>query len=211
MHKPYYPISLNLCNKKCLVVGGGKVAERKVMALLECGGQVVVVSPQLTEKLRDLAGEGLIRHVAREYSNFDLEDAFLVVSATAREDVNKKIAEECFERNILVNVVDDPAKCNFIVPATVRRGDLTISISTGGKSPALAKKIRKELELQYGDEYAQFLEIMGEIRKRVIESISEQEKRQEIFNRLVEEDFLELLKAGQEQLVKERIAQCISL
>lgn len=207
----FYPVFLNLNNQKCLVVGGGKVAERKVISLLECGAQVKVVSPEITEKLQELVASKSIVHICREYCSQDLESAFLVVSATASEELNKKISQECRERNILVNVVDDPDKCSFIVPSVVRRGDLAIAISTSGKSPALAKKIRQELETHYGREYEEFLEIMGEVRKKLLSEVSSQERRKEIFTKLVQSDILDLLKSGKKHLVEERIAQCISL
>lgn len=207
----FYPVFLNLDNQKCLVIGGGQVAERKVLSLLECGAKVKVVSPKITENLQELVKTGAIEYTAREYCSSDLDGAFLVISATSSEDLNNKIAEECRMRNILINVVDDPDKCSFIVPSVVRRGDLTIAISTSGKSPALAKKIRQELEEHYGPEYGEFIEIMGEIRKKILMEIPNQKQREEIFTKLVHSDILELLKTGNKHLVEERIAQCISL
>lgn len=207
----FYPIFLNLNKQKCLVIGGGKVAERKVNSLLECGAQVKVVSPEITEKLKEMVKSGTIEHICRKFCSSDLDDVFLVISATSDEDLNNKIAQECRKRNILVNVVDDPEKCSFIVPSVVRRGDLSIAISTSGKSPALAKKIRQELEAYFGPEYGEFLEIMGEIRKKILTEIPSQEERKKVFNKLIQSDILELLKRGNKQLVEERIAQCISL
>lgn len=210
MNIPYYPVSLNLVGKQCLVVGGGRVAERKIITLIDCGAQVIVVSPRLSDGLVALAQEKKFRHRDREYRIEDLEGVFLVISATDSREVNRQVAADCFERNIVINVADDPEYCNFILPAVVRRGDLSISISTGGKSPALAKKIRQELEFQYGDEYTVLLEYLGRIRKQVLAEVPSQERRQEIFNRLVNMDLLELIKSGQEQEVEERINQCLS-
>ncbi|MEG3070801.1 MAG: bifunctional precorrin-2 dehydrogenase/sirohydrochlorin ferrochelatase [Candidatus Syntrophopropionicum ammoniitolerans] len=146
----HYMISLDLNNRKCLVVGGGKVAERKVRSLLECGAQVYVVSPEIIPSLLSMAAEGSLIYRRGSYKTSDLEDMFLVFGVTGKEEINKQIASDCASRNLIVNIVDDPAKCNFYVPAIVRRGALAIAISTCGKSPLLARRIREELELVYG-------------------------------------------------------------
>lgn len=208
---PLYPVFLDLSGKKCVVIGGGKIAERKVCSILECKGSVLLVSPESTENLKKMSAEGLIRYVPREYCSLDLEEAFLVICATSNKITNSKVALDCMERNILVNVVDDPQGGNFLVPATLRRGDLSICVSTEGKSPALAKRIRQELEATYGHEYARFLDVLGQMREKIIETVPDAQKRYEIFNRLVAADILNLIKTGQDQLVKERIEQCISL
>lgn len=201
----FYPIYLNLKNQKCLVVGGGKVAERKVQSLLECGADVHVVSPELTPVLQELAREGKITYVKRGYATTDLEGAFLVIGSTNDERVNKRIADDCFERNMPVNIVDDPPKCNFIVPAVVRQGSLSISISTDGKSPVLARKIRERFEEEFGPEYASFLELMGDLRKKIIATVPEESERRQIFEELAECGILELLKEGKDEDAKERI------
>lgn len=213
MVTPYYAVSLNLVNRKCLVVGGGRVAERKVKSLLDCNAEVIVVSPELSEGLRQLAEEGKIRHRAGEYTSEDLNGVFIVISATNSQELNRKVAIDCFARNIPINAVDDPEYCSFIVPAVVKRGDLSISISTGGKSPALARRIRQDLEQQYGNEYAILLEYLGQVRKDVLERIPGQEQREKIFRCLAENylELLELIKSQQEQLLKERVNQCLSL
>lgn len=201
----YYTISLNLKGHKCLVVGGGKVAERKIQTLLNCGAKVFVVSPELTAQLSLLANSGAIVYNSREYQSIDLTDVFLVISATNNDKTNRQVAEDCFKRRILINVVDDLPKCNFIVPATLHRGSLSISISTEGKSPLLARTIREQLEEQFGPEYGSFLEIMGEVRQRAIREIPDEIKRHQIFEDLIKSDLLELIKSGQEYMVKERI------
>ena len=177
---------LKLENENCLVVGGGRVAERKVKALLESGANITVVSPDLTPYLRELKEKGVIRHIDRKYQDSDLEGMFLVISATDDESVNKRVSDQCFARKILVNVVDDPPKCSFFVPAVVRRGDLTIAISTGGKSPMLAARIREQLEKQYGVEYAELLKLLGDIRQELKESVPDVEQRRKILERIVE-------------------------
>ncbi|MBS4025610.1 MAG: bifunctional precorrin-2 dehydrogenase/sirohydrochlorin ferrochelatase [Clostridia bacterium] len=206
-----YPVYVNLVKQKCLVVGGGEVAERKVISLVECDATVTVISPECTQFLRQLAEEGKIDYIQRRYDPGDLEDAFLVISATDNQEVNKLVASSCFSKGILVNIVDVPDLCNFFVPSVVRRGDLTISISTGGKSPLLASKLRKELEGQFGEEYQQYLEIMGRVRQQVLTECDDPSKRKAIFQRLVESDILQLLREGKEFSAKERVNQCLSL
>lgn len=201
----FYPIYLNLRNKKCLVVGGGKVAERKVRSLLECGARVYVVSPEVTPALEQLAREGAITFVRRTYTTTDLEGSFLVIGATDDEKTNQRIADDCFERNMLVNIVDDPPKCNFIVPAVVRQGALSISISTDGNSPVLARKIKEKLKQEYGPEYAKFLEIMGDLRRKIISSVPDESVRRQMFEDLVNSDIINLIKEGNEEKIKERI------
>ncbi|MBI5789156.1 MAG: bifunctional precorrin-2 dehydrogenase/sirohydrochlorin ferrochelatase [Candidatus Schekmanbacteria bacterium] len=195
----YYPVYLNLNGKKCLVVGGGVVAERKVLTLLDCGANVKLISPALTPRLGELAGQRRFEYVSRTYQPGDSAGSFLVVGATDNRKLHEQITAEAESHNILVNIVDVPDLCNFIVPSIVSRGDLQISISTGGKSPAMAKKIRRELERQFGDEYAQFLELMGQWRQEVLEKIPDGEKRREVFQNLVDSDILHLLKEGRRE------------
>ncbi|MFQ5645830.1 MAG: bifunctional precorrin-2 dehydrogenase/sirohydrochlorin ferrochelatase [bacterium] len=180
--KRYYPLHLDLAGKICVVVGGGRVAERKVNTLLQYGAAVVLVSPEISEKLSELVSE--ITWHKRSYRKGDLEKAFLAYSATDDNAINRQVYEEARHRNILVNVVDVPDLCNFIVPSIVSRGDLSLSVSTGGKSPALSKKIRKELEKSYGGEYADYLILLGNIREFVKSSGREIGIRRKIFEEL---------------------------
>ncbi|MDO8589056.1 MAG: bifunctional precorrin-2 dehydrogenase/sirohydrochlorin ferrochelatase [Armatimonadota bacterium] len=205
----YYPINLDIRGRKCLVVGGGEVAERKVGVLHACEASVRVVSPRSTERLRELARQGRIELIARGFAAEDLSGAVLVIAATDDAAVNEQIYRLAEEAGILVNVVDSPDMCNFIVPATVTRGNLQISVSTGGKSPALAKRIRRELESQYGYEYEEFVEILGEMRDKVKAKYTNQKDREAAFNRLVESDVLQLLTAGETERARERALECI--
>jgi len=198
----FYPVNLRLEGRKCLVVGGGKVAERKVVNLLSYGAKVTVISPRITSKL---AGQEGIELWLRSYQSKDVEGFFLVICATDDDAVNLQVASECMERNILVNVVDDPPKCTFLVPSVLRRGDLTISVSTGGKSPLLARKIRQSLEGLFGPEYAEYLEVLGEVRNRVIKNIPDINERKRMFTELIESDILEFIRLGNQEKVKERI------
>ncbi len=205
-----YPILLvNLAEERCVVVGGGVVAERKVRALLESGAQVTVISPSVTEGLENLAARGQLEIVRRAYRPGDLEKAFLVIGATDDPAVNESVWREAHSRRLLVNVVDDPAHCNFFVPSVVRRGELTISISTGGLSPALAKTIRQRLSAEFGPAYARFLALLGELRERVKNEIPDGERREVVWRRLVESEVLDLIEAGQEEAARQRAAAIV--
>ena len=205
-----YPLYLNIKDKKCLVIGGGKVAQRKVESLIDCEADVVVVSPVLTSYLKEIVENNRIIYRKKEYSPEDLKDVFLVICATDSETVNAKAAEECMHRGILVNVIDDPEKCSALVPAVIRRGSMAISISTGGKSPYVSRKIREKLESQFGNEYERYLDILGDIRREALIKEPDPAKRKEMFRSLVDSDLLDLIRAGNNEGVKERIAQCIS-
>jgi siroheme synthase-like protein len=159
-----YPIFLNISGKKCVVVGGGQVALRKVRMLLECGANVEVISPELCPELLKLAENGEIYIHNREYQAGDLKDAFVAIAATDNSDINRQVVKEARSNAVLVNVVDDPEPSDFIVPSYMRRGEITIAISTAGRSPALARKIRTRLEKDLGDEYASLAHLVGEVR-----------------------------------------------
>ena len=163
----YYPVFWNIAGKKCVVVGGGEVAERKVKRLLESGAEVFIISPQLTPELTRLNEESIISHIAKEYSSEYIYGAALVVGATDDEKTNAAISSDARSKGIPVNIVDDPQKCDFILPSLVERGDLTIAIGTGGKSPALARYMREELESKYGKEYEVLLNILGSLRTKM--------------------------------------------
>ncbi len=161
---PYYPIFLNVRGRKCVVVGGGEVAWRKVEALLEHGAKVDVVSPDLCPGLEELAGVGQIRASRRSYRKGDLKGALIAIAATDDQSINRLVASEAREIGVLVNVVDDPASSDFIVPSRICRGDVTIAISTAGKSPALARKLRTRIEKDFGEEYAALSLLVAEVR-----------------------------------------------
>ncbi len=165
--RPYYPVFLNLSGKRCVVVGGGQVALRKVRALLEHRANIEVISPDLCSKLSQLAGSGEILVLHREYQAGDLKGAFIVIAATNDSETNLKVVKEAQRNAVLVNVVDDAENSNFILPSYLRRGDITIAISTGGRSPALARKIRTRLEKDFGDEYASLALLIDEVRTEV--------------------------------------------
>lgn len=197
----YYPINLDIRGRQCLVVGGGSVGTRKAITLLDCGAAVTVVSPQATEKLHALARAGSITLRNRSYRSTDLKNIFLVIGATDDEILNHRISSDADSRKILCNIADRPAACNFILPSIVHRGDLVITISTSGKSPALAKKLRKTLERQFGEEYADLLQLMGAIREKLLRQAHEPETHKHLFNQLIDSGLLELIREGRKNEV----------
>jgi siroheme synthase-like protein len=164
---PYYPISLNIGGRRCVVVGGGQVALRKVRTLLEHRANVEVISPDLCAGLIQLAEGEQIRVFRRPYQTGDLQEAFIAIAATDDNDTNLKVVQEARRKAVLINVVDDAESSDFIAPSYLRRGDITIAISTAGRSPALARKIRTRLEKAFGDEYAYLALLIDEVRAEV--------------------------------------------
>lgn len=192
----YYPILMELDDRRALVVGGGGVAERKVRTLLGCGARVQVVSRELSPGLKALADGGRLQWLGREFEESRLDGAVLVIAATSDADLNRRVGGACRERGIPVNVVDQPADCTFIVPAVVRRGDLLLAVSTSGKSPALARAVRRELEERFGPEYGGFLAIMGDVREAVLSQGRVQKDNRDVFRELVQSGLLEAIRAG---------------
>lgn len=201
----YYPVSLDLANRSCIVIGGGKVAERKVKGLLTCGARLTVISPELTAGLTALHAEGRLLWVRRPYREGDLAAAFLVIAATDDTDVQRRIHREASSLGILLNVADVPKCCNFILPATVRRGDLTVAVSTGGKSPALAKQLRLKLEKKIGPEYKILLNILGDLRTAVLADGRSQAENEALFNELIHHDMLEWITVGAWEKIEHHI------
>jgi precorrin-2 dehydrogenase / sirohydrochlorin ferrochelatase len=192
----YYPVHLDIQNRNCLVVGGGGVGTRKVITLLDCGANVIVISPVVSHQLRDYAISGRIKLKERPYQSGDLDDMFLVIGATDDEALNRQISSDADHLNTLCNIVDRPQVCNFILPAIVQRDDLVITISTSGKSPALAKKLRKSLEFQFGEEYAVFLRLMGAIRKNLLSQSHEPEAHKHLFEQLIDAGLIVMIQKG---------------
>lgn len=205
-----YPIYLQLAGKKCLVVGGGKVAERKVETLLEYEASIRVVSPAAEPNIHIWSDQGLLDWWRGVFQPQDLDDVFLVFIATGDEDINKGIAALCREKGILVNAVDDPPNCDFYVPSILRRNSLCVAISTEGKSPLLAGKLRRELENIIPYEYGEWVEILGDLRDKIKSSNLSIKARKILFEELVHSDILELLQAGRKEIIEERIERCMS-
>ena len=160
----YYPVALDLRDRPCLVVGGGPVAEAKVEGLLDAGARVTVVSPALTERLTSWATEGRIAHRPREYGASDLDGHHLAFSATDRREVTEAVAADARRRGVWVNAADDPKYCDFLLPSVLRRGRLVVAVSTGGASPALAARVRRDLESYFTVEYEDLVELAAEVR-----------------------------------------------
>ncbi|MCX5780100.1 MAG: bifunctional precorrin-2 dehydrogenase/sirohydrochlorin ferrochelatase [Firmicutes bacterium] len=205
-----YPIYLNLAGRNCLVVGGGKVAERKAATLLEYGAHIRLVSPSVTSSISDWAAQNLIELRARMFKPEDLEGVFLVFIATDDPEINNAITMLCQEKAILVNAVDDPPNCDFYVPSILRRNSLCVAISTEGKSPLLAAKLRRELEEYIPEEYGEWVEILGELRTQIKETDLNIGERKAIFEGLVNSNLLDLLIEGRKEQIEERIKQCMS-
>jgi len=203
----YYPIGLDIAERRCLVVGGGEVGQRKAERLLECGARVTVVGRELTRRLEGLVREGRVGHIAADYDETHLEGVFLVIGATDDGDVNERIFRDARRKGVLANIVDDPGRCDFILPALCRQGDLVITVATGGRSPALAKKLRQELEERYGPEYETLLKIMGELRGRIIDRGEGSGENRKVFEALVDSDILERIRKGHWRKVEETVKQ----
>jgi len=190
-----YPIGLiRLEKKKIVVVGGGKVASRKVEGLLRAGATVSVISPEFCEDIRR-EDPGLVKLIEREYRPGDLEEAFLVIAATDQPQVNQAVWQEAELRGCLVNVVDDPQHCTFILPAVIQRGDLSIAVHTGGASPALASRLRANLEEIIGPEYGILTDILAELRPVLMQRYPAGEPRRMAATRLVDSDLLDIIRA----------------
>ncbi len=192
----YYPVHLDIQNRNCLVVGGGSVGTRKVVTLLDCGALVTVISPRVSDQLRDFAISGSIKLKKRPYQTGDLDGMFLVIGATDDEDLNRQISNDADQLNTLCNIADRPEVCNFILPSIVQRDDLVITISTSGQSPAMAKKLRKILESQFGEEYGVFLKLMGAIRKKLLSRSHKPEAHKHLFEKLIAADLIGLIQKG---------------
>ncbi|NLI91606.1 MAG: bifunctional precorrin-2 dehydrogenase/sirohydrochlorin ferrochelatase [Peptococcaceae bacterium] len=203
----YYPVYIDLNHKPVLVVGGGTVACRKVETLLRYGAMVRIISPEIIPALQPLIDGVHCIWINKTYEREDIQNAVLVFSCTEKEEVNARVAQDAKARNILINVVDDPEKCSFFVPSVLKRGDLSIAVSTGGSSPLVARQIREELENFYGNEMAEYLELLRTWRleaKNKLPGI----KRQKLWAQVTDGRVLQLIKKGQLDQAKEVIENC---
>lgn len=210
----YYPINLNLQGRAVLVVGGGNVAQGKTEQLLKAGACVHLVSPELTARLCELAAARTIHYRCGEFTDDDLNGMRLVISATNCLATNERVARATAERGLLCNVVDQPALCNFITPAVVERGRLQISISTGGGSPSLAQRVKREIGTLIDQEYGNFLEMVAELRGEAHRLIPDYEGRRQLLHAFVESEALALLREGRrkeaEHLARTMLAEYLS-
>lgn len=192
----YYPINLDLAGRSVLVVGGGVIAEGKAKQLVEAGARVQIVSPALTVSLSELADAGTLDWRQGVFAESDLDGVWLVISATDDQTVNETVAQTAAQRNLLCNVVDQPSLCNFITPALVTRGRLQISISTGGGSPSVAQRVKREIAELIGDEYSDLLELAAELRAEAKLLLPDFEQRRMLMHNFAESQAIELLRAG---------------
>ncbi|AGK53813.1 NAD(P)-binding protein [Bacillus sp. 1NLA3E] len=185
----HYPISLNLAGKNVIVIGGGKIAERKIRSLLEKGAHIVVISPDLTAGLKKMAEDKIVFWKNKQFSPSDVESAFLIIAATNDKQINLAVKRSAGEHQ-LVSLVDDPGNSDFQFPSVLRRGKLSIAISTEGASPILAKEIRKQLEQQFDDQYVDYLEFLSESRKTILETVQDPTKKKELLKAIVSPSYL---------------------
>jgi len=207
----HYPVYLSLRGRNCFVLGGCALAEEKVRGLLAGDARVTVLAPEVTPGLAELAMRGRIDLVDRRYRRGDLRTAFLVLVVNQPRSVVDGVWEETRGRNVLVNTLDDVPHCDFIAPAIVRRGDLAVAISTGGKAPALAVRLRQRLESELGEEHARFLEIAGDLRAPLARRWPDFETRRSLWYRLVDSDVLHLLRRGDETRARARIEEILGV
>ena len=193
---PLYPVNLDIGGKRCLVVGGGPVAARKIKALLLCGGVVQIISPDGSEEIRRLAQSGQIEWLQRTYREGDAEDAFLIFGATDDPAVQKQIAEDAARYHVLLNSAGDPELSDFHVPAKIRRRDFIIAVSTGGGSPALALLLKEQLAKEYGEEYGILVELMAKVRRRVVTRDSIAKENKALFRSILELPVLDCIRQG---------------
>jgi precorrin-2 dehydrogenase/sirohydrochlorin ferrochelatase len=205
----YYPVYIQLRDQPCVVVGGGKIAEGKVEGLLAARASVTVISPDLTAHLQQLVQEKQITYLARAYQPGDLTGAFMVICATDQAEINHQVWQEASANRQLVNVVDDTPRCNFIAPSILRKGELTIAISTSGKAPALAVRLKERLQRELGPEYERFLELAGELREPLARHIPDFETRKALWYELVDSEILDVLARGDESAARAIISQIV--
>ena len=207
----FYPIFLDLGQRKCVVVGGGPVAERKAAGLLEAGAEVTIVSPDVTQGLQRLAESGDVRLLERAFEETDLEGATLAFAATDSQGVNQAVSDAASRSGIPVNISDRSNRSDFIVPSSFRKGPLQVAISTGGGSPALARIIRQDLEHAVADELVELAQMLERLRPRVQSRFPENEpQRRRVWARLVAPDVLEHIQAKSWDRVEEIVAECLS-
>jgi precorrin-2 dehydrogenase / sirohydrochlorin ferrochelatase len=209
--KTYTVCLVGLQSRIAVVIGGGEVAAQKIKGLLKAEVQIKVISPVLNAELQSLAEDGKITHIRRNYQEGDLAGAFLAIAATDKAAVNHAVWSEAQRRDCLVNVVDDPTHSSFIVPAMLQRGDMSIAITTGGGSPALARRLRERLELEIGTEYGTLNEIMAELRPELKQSYPSSQERLNAALRVIDSDILKVIREqGREAALayaKEQLSQ----
>lgn len=208
--KPLVPLALHLSGRKCVVIGGGAVAARRVHALLAGGAAVTVIAPETGPELKELGQAGKIEIVAEGYRSGVLQDAFLVVVATNDPDLNAQIAADARNAGCIVNDAGEPERGDCVFPAVVRRGDLLISVTTGGSSPSLTADIRNSLEAQFGPEYDSYLRLLLEAREQALSRIHDSRRRKRALAALAADtEILEMIRVGRPDDARARAFACI--
>lgn len=206
-----YPVNLDLANKKCAVIGGGHIAARKAGSLLQAQADVTVISPKLVdEKLARFAKGNLLEYIARGYEKGDLQGFFIVICASDDHEVNKMAAQEAKEQGALVNVADGSFPSDFTLPATVKRGQFLLTVSTGGLSPAFSVLVKKELEEKYNDNYVEFLQVVADLRTRLKGELKTSKQREALWHKMMTKDILELVEKGNLSEAKVRLENAVS-
>jgi len=205
----FFPIFMKLGNRDCLVVGGGKVAARKVALLVRAGAKVEVIAPELCDELKKLAADGSVRHSARAFEDSDIDDKALVIAATDRREVNRRVSELAHARNLPVNVVDQPDLCSFIMPSIIDRSPVQIAISTGGSSPVLARLLRARLESYVPAAYGRLAKLMDSYRDKVKARFSNVEQRRRFWDNLLDGEIAELMFGGQDERAREYLENAL--
>jgi precorrin-2 dehydrogenase/sirohydrochlorin ferrochelatase len=190
----YLPVNINMSGRRVVIAGGGPVATLKACKLAEAGALITIIAPLLTIELSALRDAGALEHLPREYAAGDLRGAFLAIAATSNSSVNRSIASEADAGSILVDVCDAPELSSFTMPAVMRRGDLLLAVSTGGKSPALAKKIRARLEAEFGDEYELIIRLLGTLREKLLTAKGNNAYNKALLSQLAAQDLPRLIK-----------------
>lgn len=206
----FYPVNLRIAGKPCAVIGGGSVACRKVISLLAAGAEVRVISPEVTTELAEMVKKKQVEYVERPYEKGDLAGFYLVICATDSTAVNQLAAAEAEQMGILANVADAPELGNFSVPAQIQHGDLLLTVSTGGKSPAMAKKLRQELAERYGEEYGLYLDMIDKVRRQLKQRLATSKEREIFWRETIDEEVLALLRQGRIEEAEARICHATS-
>jgi uroporphyrin-III C-methyltransferase/precorrin-2 dehydrogenase/sirohydrochlorin ferrochelatase len=206
-----YPVALELAGRRCVVIGGGEIGEHKARGLLEADAEVTVIAPDFSEGLEQMASAGALDLVRREYRDGDLEGAFVAIAATDDRAINKEIFEDAQKAGVLLNAVDDNEHCHFAIPSIVRRGDFLVGISTGGKAPALAKRLRRRLSREFGPAYGTLVEILGRIREELLPHRPDFDRWAESWQRALDTDLAGLVANGNtkevERIVREALIE----
>jgi precorrin-2 dehydrogenase / sirohydrochlorin ferrochelatase len=204
---PYYPIYLDIENRAVVIIGGGNVCARKAETMMKYGARVTVISPEFTDEIEAWAREGRLALKRKTYDASDVEGANIVIASTDDQSVNEQIAADCRARRIPVNVVDVTPLCEFIVPAIIEKGSIQIAISTGGKSPALARTLKEDLQRSIGPEYAEVNDVLGTLREEAKRVLPTDVDRKRFFDGIIADGILDLLRQGKRREAYETIAR----